>query len=49
MLFHVTVSGVNEFSWWVLGYADQAEVLKPARLRKLVAQRATSMAKMYES
>ncbi len=48
LLFHATVSGINEFSWWVLGYADQAEVLKPARLRKLVAQRAKNMAKIYE-
>jgi len=27
--FHVTVSGLNEISWWILGYGDQAEVLKP--------------------
>lgn len=47
LLFHATVSGINEISWWILGYADQAEVLKPARLRKLVAQRARNMAKMY--
>ena len=47
LLFHTTLSGLNEFSWWVLGYADQAEVLKPARLRKLVADRAKSMAKLY--
>ena len=22
--FHVTVSGINEISWWILGYGDQA-------------------------
>lgn len=48
LLFHATVSGVNEISWWILGYADQAEVLKPARLRKLVAQRARSLARLYD-
>lgn len=47
LLFHATVSGVNEISWWILGYADQAEVLKPVRLRKLVAQRAKNLAKIY--
>jgi predicted DNA-binding transcriptional regulator YafY len=45
--FHVRVSGVNEISWWILGYGDQAEVLKPARLRQIVADRAGRMAKLY--
>jgi proteasome accessory factor B len=40
--FRVTVSGLNEISWWILGYADQAEVLEPAELRRLVAQRAAA-------
>lgn len=48
LLFHAKVSGVTELSWWVLGYGDQAEVLRPARLRKLVAERARSMARMYD-
>jgi proteasome accessory factor B len=45
--FRVTVSGLNEVAWWILGYGDQAEVLQPARLRRLVAQRAQNMAAMY--
>lgn len=45
--FRVTVSGLNEIAWWVLGYGDQAEVLKPARLRRLIALRAQNMAAMY--
>jgi proteasome accessory factor B len=45
--FHATVSGLNEIAWWILGYGDQAEVLKPARLRRIVAQRAQNMATMY--
>ena len=28
--FQVRVSGLNEISWWILGYGDQAEVRKPA-------------------
>lgn len=45
--FNVTVSGINEISWWILGYGDQAEVLEPPELRKLVADRARRMVKKY--
>ncbi len=45
--FQVRVSGLNEISWWILGYGDQAEVLKPERLRQLIAQRAGRMMQMY--
>jgi proteasome accessory factor B len=45
--FRATVSGLNEISWWILGYGDQAEVLQPTRLRRLVAHRAQNMAAMY--
>jgi proteasome accessory factor B len=45
--FHVTVSGLNEISWWILGYGDQAEVLHPPELRRLIAQRARRMAEKY--
>jgi proteasome accessory factor B len=38
--FHVTVSGLREISWWILGYGDQAEVIRPAALRRMVADRA---------
>lgn len=47
MVFRVTVSGLSEIAWWILGYGDQAEVLQPARLRRLIAQRARNMAAMY--
>jgi predicted DNA-binding transcriptional regulator YafY len=45
--FRVTVSGLNEIAWWVLGYGDQAEVLQPSRLRRLIAHRAQNIAAMY--
>ncbi len=45
--FRATVSGFSEIAWWILGYGDQAEVLQPARLRHLIAQRARNMAAMY--
>ena len=43
----VTVSGLNEISWWILGYGDQAEVVRPAKLRRLVAERAERTARRY--
>ena len=46
--FRVTVSGLGEISWWVLGYGDQAEVLQPPQLRRLVADRAARMARCYQ-
>ena len=45
--FHVTVSGLHEISWWILGYGDQAEAIRPAELRGLIAERARRMAAMY--
>jgi proteasome accessory factor B len=45
--FRATVSGLNEIAWWILGYGDQAEVLRPAQLRRIIAQRAQNMATMY--
>ncbi len=45
--FHVTVSGLNEISWWILGYGDQAEVLQPPELRRLIAERSQRMVAKY--
>ena len=45
--FHVRVAGVNEISWWILGYGDQAEALKPARLRQLIARHAAQLVEIY--
>ncbi len=45
--FHATVSGLGEISWWILGYGDQAQVLKPPELRERVAQHARNMLKQY--
>jgi len=32
------VDGLGEISWWILGYGDQVEVLRPAILRKKIAK-----------
>jgi len=45
--FTACVSGLSEISWWILGYGDQAEVLKPTKLRKLVAHRVNQMQSIY--
>jgi proteasome accessory factor B len=47
LLFEARVSGLNEIAWGILGYGDQAEVLKPARLRRMVAHRAANMHSTY--
>lgn len=46
--FRAIVSGLSEICWWILRYGDQAEVLKPARLRRMIAQRAHNMAAIYK-
>ena len=46
--FRATVSGLSEICWWILRYGDQAEVLKPARLRRMIARRAHNMAAIYK-
>ncbi len=45
--FHVTVSGLREISWWILGYGDQAEVLEPPELRRIIAKHAASLVEKY--
>jgi predicted DNA-binding transcriptional regulator YafY len=46
--YRVTVSGLGEISWWILGYGDQAEVLEPIKLRSLIAERAERMLNCYQ-
>ena len=45
--FRVKVSGLGEISWWILGYGDQAEVIAPPQLRRMVAERAARTAQQY--
>jgi proteasome accessory factor B len=47
LLFEVDVDGVDEISWWILGYGDQAQVLEPPELRKLIARRVKRMHAYY--
>lgn len=45
--FSVTVEGIREIAWWILGYGDQAEVIKPKELREMIARRVRGMATIY--
>lgn len=45
--FRVTVDGLSEISWWILGYGDQAEVLAPEELRVAIAGHAARLAELY--
>ena len=46
--FRVSVDGINEISWWIMGYADQAEVLEPRELIELIRNRVDRMAERYK-
>jgi predicted DNA-binding transcriptional regulator YafY len=37
------VDGLNEITWWVLGYGDQVRVLAPKAMRERVLQIAQNM------
>jgi predicted DNA-binding transcriptional regulator YafY len=45
--FYVRTAGLTEIHWWILGYADQVEVIAPQALRDKVAARARALAEIY--
>lgn len=47
--YFVTVDGIKEISWWVLGYGNKAEVIAPESLRDLLREHVQSMAALYEA
>jgi predicted DNA-binding transcriptional regulator YafY len=49
LVFEVDVDGLDEISWWVLGYGDQAIVAEPDALRQLVTSHAKRMLVYYET
>ncbi len=42
------VDGLEEISWWILGYGDQVIIRKPAKLKQLVARRLKAAAEQYD-
>ena len=47
LTFRVRVSGLNEISWWVLGYGKEAEVLKPPELRDIMRKHLEELKRIY--
>lgn len=46
---HFRVDGLGEITWWILGYGDQVEVLKPQALRGKICEISQNMAKTHKS
>lgn len=46
--YRVTVSGLGEIMWWILGYGDQAVVLEPPELRERIKWRIDRMLENYK-
>lgn len=47
LTFEVQVDGLNEISWWILGYGDQVEVVIPNQLRRNIKKVAQNMTDIY--
>jgi predicted DNA-binding transcriptional regulator YafY len=47
--FRVTVDGLEEISWWILGFGDRAVVLQPPELRDRLRSHAENMVRSYGS
>ncbi|HNX27342.1 MAG TPA: WYL domain-containing protein [Phycisphaerae bacterium] len=45
--FFADVDGINEISWWVMGYGDQVKVVDPPELRRRIAEVADNVVKLY--
>jgi predicted DNA-binding transcriptional regulator YafY len=43
----VTVDGLEEISWWILGYGRYAEVLEPPELRAMILEHAETLSDLY--
>lgn len=46
-LFKVRVSGLEEISWWILGYGPEVEAIEPPELRQRIAERIEAMRAIY--
>ncbi|MDO4582764.1 MAG: WYL domain-containing protein [Planctomycetia bacterium] len=47
--YYLEVSGLEEIQWWILGYGDQVEVLRPPELRDKIIEHVKNMTKIYQS
>ncbi|HEV7280996.1 MAG TPA: WYL domain-containing protein [Pirellulaceae bacterium] len=46
-LFTARVSGLEEISWWILGYGPEVEAIEPPELRQRIADRIEAMRAIY--
>ena len=47
--FETIVSGLNEISWWILGYGAEATVVEPKELRQIIAGHVKRLTQTYQS
>lgn len=47
--FRVEVDGLTEISWWILGYGDQVEVIRPPELRERIRRTIDAMCERYRN
>ena len=45
--FRVSVDGLGEIMWWILGYGDQVEVISPPALRGRLFEKASALVSTY--
>jgi len=48
VIMEFRIDGINEISWWILGYGDQVQVIEPKVLKEKIAQIAKNMIKFHE-
>ena len=47
--FHVTVDGLGEITWWLLGYGDRVTAVSPPELQKRIATVARRLVAKYKA
>ena len=45
--FQVRVDGIDEISWWILGYGREAEVITPPELRDMLREHVADLVRIY--
>jgi len=48
VIIEFRIDGINEISWWILGYGDQVQVLSPKVLKEKIVQTAKNMINLNE-
>jgi predicted DNA-binding transcriptional regulator YafY len=49
ILLKATVKDTSELHWWLLGFGEKVEVLKPEKLRELFAAKIEKLSSMYKA